>query len=87
LARGVGPLPTTSANVSGASEASDVAAIVAQLGDAIDLILDGGPARGGPASTIVDCSGEAPTILRAGAVPADRVAEILAAAGIGLAGS
>lgn len=87
LARGVGPLPTTSANVSGAPEASDLAAIVAQLGDAIDLILDGGPARGGPASTIVDCSGEAPTILRAGAVPADRVAEILAAAGIGLAGS
>lgn len=87
LARGVGPLPTTSANVSGVPEASDAAGILAQLGDAIDLVLDGGPALGRPASTIVDCSGEAPTILRVGAVPADRVAEILAAAGIGLAGS
>jgi L-threonylcarbamoyladenylate synthase len=85
LARAVGPLPTTSANVSGIPEATDAAGIVAQLGDAIDLVLDGGPAHGGPASTIVDCSGEEPTILRAGAVPAAAVAEILAAAGIRLA--
>jgi L-threonylcarbamoyladenylate synthase len=87
LARGVGPLPTTSANLSGAPEASDAAGIVAQLGDAIDLILDGGPALGGPASTIVDCTGEVASILRVGAVPAERVAEILAAAGIEVAGT
>jgi L-threonylcarbamoyladenylate synthase len=87
LARGVGPLPTTSANLSGAPEANDAAGIMAQLGDAIDLILDGGPALGGPASTIVDCTGEVASILRVGAVPAERVAEILAAAGIELAGS
>ena len=37
------------------------------LGDAIDLILDGGPAHGGPASTVVDCTGDAPRILRDGA--------------------
>ncbi|HUP54111.1 MAG TPA: Sua5/YciO/YrdC/YwlC family protein, partial [Methylomirabilota bacterium] len=85
LARGVGPLPTTSANVSGAPEASDAAGIIAQLGDAIDLVLDGGPAVGGPASTIVDCTGTEPSILRAGAVPVERVAEILAAGGIRLA--
>jgi L-threonylcarbamoyladenylate synthase len=87
LARGVGPLPTTSANLSGAPEANDAAGIMAQLGDAIDLILDGGPALGGPASTIVDCTGEVASILRVGAGPAERVAEILAAAGIELAGS
>jgi len=85
LARGVGPLPTTSANVSGVPEATDAAGIVAQLGDAIDLVLDGGPAHAGRASTIVDCTGEAPRILRVGAVPAAAVAEILAAAGIRLA--
>ena len=85
LARGVGPLPTTSANRSGVPEASDAAGIVAQLGEAIDLVLDGGPAHGGPASTIVDCAGERPRILRVGAVSADSVAEILAAAGIQLA--
>jgi L-threonylcarbamoyladenylate synthase len=85
LARAVGPLPTTSANVSGAPEAEDAAGIVAQLGDAIDLVLDGGSAHGGPASTIVDCTGARPVILRAGAVSPERVAAILATAGIELA--
>jgi len=85
LARSVGPLPTTSANVSGVPEATDAAGIVAQLGDAIDLVLDGGPAPGGLASTIVDCTGAQPTILRVGAVPAETVAAILADAGIDLA--
>jgi len=82
LAGGVGPLPTTSANVSGLPEARDAGEIRAQLGDAIDLILDGGPAHGGPASTVVDCSGAMPRILRVGAVPLDRVAAILEAAGV-----
>jgi L-threonylcarbamoyladenylate synthase len=87
LARGVGPLPTTSANVSGAQEAGDVPGIMEQLGDRIDLVLDGGPALGGPASTIVDCTGPQPTILRVGAITAESIAEILAAAGIDLAGA
>jgi L-threonylcarbamoyladenylate synthase len=85
LARGVGPLPTTSANLSGVPEAADAAGIVAQLGDEIDLILDGGPARGGLASTIVDCTSAQPAITRVGAVPPDTVAAILAQAGIDLA--
>ncbi len=82
LARAVGPLPATSANVSGLPEAPDAAAILAQLGDSIDLILDGGPAHGGPASTVVDCSGKTPTVLREGAVPLSRIIEILDGAGI-----
>jgi len=77
LARGVGPLPTTSANVSGLPEAPDATAIVEQLGDAVDLVLDGGPAHGGPASTVVDCSGALPEILRVGAIPTEQVAAIL----------
>lgn len=82
LARAVGPLPTTSANVSGLPEASTAEEIRAQLGDAIDLILDGGPAHGGPASTVVDCTKHPPEILRVGAVPAARVGELLAEAGL-----
>ena len=82
LARAVGPLPTTSANVSGLPEARDAAEILDQLGDAIDLVLDGGPAHGGPASTIVDCSGARPVILREGAIPTSRVARVLDAAGV-----
>jgi L-threonylcarbamoyladenylate synthase len=80
LAGGVGPLPTTSANVSGVPEARDAVEIETQLGSAIDLILDGGPAHGGPASTVIDCTGPIPAVLRIGAVPLDRVIEILDAA-------
>lgn len=82
LARAVGPLPTTSANVSGLPEAPDAPAILAQLGDVIDLVLDGGRAHGGPASTVVDCTGERPVVVREGAVPLGRIAAILDAAGV-----
>ena len=82
LARALGPLPVTSANVSGAPEARDAAEIQAILGDAIELILDGGPARGGPPSTVVDCSIEEPRILRPGAIDAVRLAAALDAVGL-----
>jgi L-threonylcarbamoyladenylate synthase len=82
LARSLGPLPTTSANVSGRPEAADALAILDQLGDAIDLVLDGGPARGGPPSTVVDCTGADPVIARAGAMSVAEVAAILDRAGV-----
>jgi L-threonylcarbamoyladenylate synthase len=68
LAAALGPLPVTSANISGLPEARTAAEILAQLGDAIDLVLDGGPSRGGPASTVVDCTVAQPRILRGGAI-------------------
>ena len=82
LAAVLGPLPTTSANRSGEADARDAAEIADRLGDAIALILDGGPVRGGPASTVVDCSGPLPVVRRAGAIPADEIAAVLRAAGI-----
>jgi tRNA threonylcarbamoyl adenosine modification protein (Sua5/YciO/YrdC/YwlC family) len=77
LAAAVGPIPTTSANVSGVPEARDAAGIVEQLGDVVSLVLDGGPAHGGPASTVVDCTVEPPRILRVGAIPVAEVERIL----------
>lgn len=85
LAAGVGPLPTTSANRSGAPEGRDAIDIVTQLGDAVDLVLDGGPAHGGPPSTVVDCTGPEPRILRLGAIPVERIAGVLRAAGLAVA--
>jgi L-threonylcarbamoyladenylate synthase len=82
LAAAVGPIPTTSANRSGRPEGRDAADIVDQVGDAIDLILDDGPAHGGPASTVVDVTGDRPRILRAGAVAPAAVAAVLSAAGV-----
>lgn len=42
------------------------------LGDA-DYLLDGGPCTVGVESTIVDCTGDAPRLLRAGAVTVDMI--------------
>jgi L-threonylcarbamoyladenylate synthase len=78
IARALGPLPTTSANVSGEPEARDAGEIEARLGPALELILDGGPARGGPASTVVDITGDEPRILRSGAIPDEAIARCLA---------
>ena len=46
---------------------------VRDLGDTIDLILDGGACEVGIESTIVDCTGEAPVILRPGKVSASDI--------------
>jgi L-threonylcarbamoyladenylate synthase len=73
LAAALGPLPTTSANVSGEPELGDARQIEARLGRRLDLILDGGPAPGGPASTVIDVTSDPPRILRPGAIPADEV--------------
>ncbi len=77
LAAAVGPLPTTSANVSGLPEAATAAEILDQLGDAVALVVDGGPAHGGPASTVLDCTAEPPRILRIGAISRAEVEWVL----------
>ncbi len=82
LAAAVGPIPTTSANRSGWPEGRDAADILDQGGDAVDLVLDGGPAHGGPPSTVIDCTRELPVALRVGAISLDRIGAVLDAAGI-----
>ena len=82
LARALGPLPTTSANRSGEPEARDADEIEALLGKAVDLILDGGPAIGGPASTVIDCTGATPLVRREGAISLDAIARQLESAGL-----
>ncbi|HEX5149497.1 MAG TPA: L-threonylcarbamoyladenylate synthase, partial [Candidatus Limnocylindrales bacterium] len=42
LAAAVGPLPTTSANLSGRPDPLDAGTVVAELGGSVDLVLDGG---------------------------------------------
>jgi L-threonylcarbamoyladenylate synthase len=78
LARAAGwPVTATSANRSGEPPASTVEAVLAAVGAHLALVLDAGPAPGGPPSTIVDARGETPTLVRAGAVPWSRVLESL----------
>jgi L-threonylcarbamoyladenylate synthase len=51
----------------------------AELGDAVDLILDGGPTEVGVESTIVDLSGDRPTLLRPGGITPAQLAAVLGA--------
>jgi L-threonylcarbamoyladenylate synthase len=80
LLREVGPMAVTSANVSGQPPARTVVEAASQLGSAVSVYLDGGPSAGDDASlasTILDCTHDAPVILRAGAVSAGRLQEVL----------
>jgi L-threonylcarbamoyladenylate synthase len=77
LAAAVGPLPVTSANRSGEPTAATADEMAASIGKALDLILDGGPARSAQASTVIDCSGDRPRVLRAGAIPVAALAAVL----------
>lgn len=63
-----GVLAVTSANVSGQPSSITAQEVEEQLGGRIDLILDGGPCRGGVPSTILDCSVSPPLLLRRGAI-------------------
>ena len=73
----VGPMAVTSANVSGQAPARTVLVAAAQLGSAVSVYLDAGPCPGTLPSTILDCTGEAPLILRAGALSVGRIQEVL----------
>jgi L-threonylcarbamoyladenylate synthase len=73
----VGPLATTSANLSGAPTPSTVEEIARELGDDVGLYLDGGPARADVPSTIVDLTRWRPKIVREGAIPSAQVQRAL----------
>ena len=68
LCRAAGPLATTSANRHGQPTLVDAAEVVATFGSAVPVVLDGGPCEGLP-STVVDCTGQEPKLLREGRVP------------------
>jgi L-threonylcarbamoyladenylate synthase len=76
LARGVGmPIVGTSANLSGQPSALTTEEARAQLGDRVDLIIDG-ECPGGKESTIVDLTGETPVIRREGALSREELIQI-----------
>lgn len=74
LSEGLGvPVLGTSANVSGQPSAMTADEVKAQFGGQLDLVIDGGRSPGGRESTIVDVSGETPTVLRLGAIGLDEL--------------
>jgi L-threonylcarbamoyladenylate synthase len=77
LLRDVGPMAVSSANVSGRPPAASAVEAQEQLGEKVAVYLDGGPSGEPVASTIVDLTGDAPRVLREGAVSTEEVAEVL----------
>lgn len=68
LLRAAGPMAVTSANISGGKNPSTAREVYDQLNGRIPLILDGGKTNSGVPSTLVDCTGQVPVVLREGPI-------------------
>lgn len=71
------PLAAPSANPSGALSPTCAEHVREHFGERVPFVLDGGPCALGLESTLVDCTGETPRILRPGALDAERIAALL----------
>ena len=74
-----GPIAAPSANRFGAVSPTTADHVQADLGDAVDYILDGGPCWVGVESTIVDLSATRPTLLRPGSISREQLERVLGA--------
>ena len=73
------PITGTSANIAGGPEPLTADDVREQLGDRVDLVIDGGRCPGGRPSTVVDCTTVPPRIVREGAIGRE---ELVRAAGV-----
>ncbi len=77
LVRGLGmPIVGTSANLSGKPSALTANDVYSQLGDKVDLVINGGRCPGGKESTIIDVTGEVPVVLREGAISEEELRQV-----------
>ncbi|HEX2315601.1 MAG TPA: L-threonylcarbamoyladenylate synthase [Thermomonospora sp.] len=72
-----GGLAAPSANRFGSVSPTTADHVRTELGDAVDFVLDGGPCQVGVESTIVDLTGEIPTVLRPGGVTREDLRAVL----------
>lgn len=71
------PVVGPSANVSGHVSPTDASHVLSDLAGRIDVVLDAGPSPVGVESTIVDCSGLEPCLLRPGGLSRERLEIVL----------
>jgi L-threonylcarbamoyladenylate synthase len=74
-----GGIAAPSANRFGRVSPTTAAHVRSDLGEDVDLVLDGGPTRVGVESTIVDVTGSEPVILRVGGVSAQDLGRVVGA--------
>jgi L-threonylcarbamoyladenylate synthase len=71
------PVAAPSANLFGQVSPTTAQHVADQLGSLIDYILDGGPCSVGLESTVLDLSGQFPTLLRPGGLSAEPMEEVI----------
>jgi L-threonylcarbamoyladenylate synthase len=71
------PLTAPSANISGMEELTTAQQVESELGDKLDLIIDGGPTPGGKVSTILDTTTNPPTLIREGTLSRSDLESVL----------
>lgn len=76
LLAAAGPLAAPSANSSGRPSPTRASHVVDDLGDSVDVVLDGGPCRVGLESTVLDLTCEPPMVLRPGAIGPEDLARV-----------
>lgn len=76
LLKALGPLATTSANISGEPNPTKVE-LSNPLISRVDYVIDGGETKGQIPSTILDCSGQDLSILRQGAISEEEIKKVL----------
>ena len=76
IAGQVGPIAATSANLHGRPTPETAAEVMAEIGDRVSIVIDGGRCAGS-SSTVVSCTDETVTILREGRVPRDALSDAL----------
>ncbi|MFI9205600.1 L-threonylcarbamoyladenylate synthase [Streptomyces sp. NPDC053048] len=72
-----GPMAVSSANLTGHPAPQDCDAAQEMLGDSVSVYLDGGPTPADVPSSIVDVTGKVPVLLRAGAISAEQLREVV----------
>ncbi len=70
------PIAAPSANASGRVSPTTAAHVAEELGDAVDMILDGGPSRLGIESTVIGFEDGKPVLLRPGAVAREEIERV-----------
>jgi L-threonylcarbamoyladenylate synthase len=71
------PIAAPSANRSGRPSPTTARHVLADLGDAIDLVLDGGPTPVGVESTVLDLTTSPPSVLRPGGVAVETLRDLI----------
>ncbi|MEZ5928438.1 MAG: L-threonylcarbamoyladenylate synthase [Parvularculaceae bacterium] len=71
------PLAAPSANRSGAVSPTRAEHVRESLGEAVDMVLDGGPCPVGVESTILKLDGEKATLLRPGGITAEEIERVI----------